>query len=44
MTDRRVVIVPCSGIGETYGSVSREAAYSGLMLDRIEKTKSLFVG
>ncbi len=34
MTDRdkgeqtkRVVIVPCSGIGKTYGTVSREAAY-----------------
>ena len=28
MTDqKRVVIVPCSGIGKTYGSVSREAAY-----------------
>jgi uncharacterized metal-binding protein len=27
MTDlRRVAIVPCSGIGKTYGSVSREAA------------------
>ncbi len=25
--DRAVVIVPCSGIGKTYGSVSREAAY-----------------
>jgi len=24
---RRVVVVPCSGIGKTYGSVSREAAY-----------------
>jgi uncharacterized metal-binding protein len=24
---QRVVIVPCSGIGKTYGSVSREAAY-----------------
>ena len=23
----RVVIVPCSGIGKTYGSVSREASY-----------------
>jgi uncharacterized metal-binding protein len=23
----RVVIVPCSGIGKTYGAVSREAAY-----------------
>ena len=28
MTDqRKVVIVPCSGIGKTYGAVSREAAY-----------------
>ena len=28
MTDsKRIVIVPCSGIGKTYGSVSREAAY-----------------
>ena len=26
-TTRRVVIVPCSGIGKTYGTVSREAAY-----------------
>jgi uncharacterized metal-binding protein len=24
---RKVVIVPCSGIGKTYGSVSREAGY-----------------
>lgn len=24
---RQVVIVPCSGIGKTYGTVSREAAY-----------------
>ncbi len=24
---RRVIIVPCSGIGKTYGTVSREAAY-----------------
>src|SRR5512141_2649993 len=23
----KVIIVPCSGIGKTYGSVSREAAY-----------------
>ena len=29
MTDQiRVVIVPCSGIGKTYGTVSREAAYA----------------
>ena len=25
--DEKVVIVPCSGIGKTYGTVSREAAY-----------------
>jgi len=25
--NQKVVIVPCSGIGKTYGSVSREAAY-----------------
>lgn len=30
---KRVVIVPCSGIGKTYGTVSREAAY-----EVIEKT------
>ncbi len=24
---KRIMIVPCSGIGKTYGSVSREAAY-----------------
>ena len=29
MTDpKQVVIVPCSGIGKTYGTVSREAAYA----------------
>ena len=27
MPGQRIVIVPCSGIGKTYGSVSREAAY-----------------
>ena len=26
--NRRVVIVPCSGIGKSYGTVSREAAYA----------------
>ncbi len=26
-SQNRVVIVPCSGIGKTYGTVSREAAY-----------------
>jgi uncharacterized metal-binding protein len=25
--EQKVVIVPCSGIGKTYGTVSREAAY-----------------
>lgn len=27
---RKVVIIPCSGIGKTYGTVSREAAYEVL--------------
>ena len=27
---RKIVIVPCSGIGKTYGTVSREAAYEVL--------------
>ena len=32
MTDvRRVAVVPCSGIGKTYGTVSREAAYAVTM-------------
>ncbi len=26
-TQSKVVIIPCSGIGKTYGTVSREAAY-----------------
>jgi uncharacterized metal-binding protein len=26
-TQNKVVIIPCSGIGKTYGTVSREAAY-----------------
>jgi uncharacterized metal-binding protein len=25
--DKKIAIVPCSGIGKTYGTVSREAAY-----------------
>lgn len=27
MNAERVIIIPCSGIGKSYGSVSREAAY-----------------
>jgi len=27
-SQHKVVIVPCSGIGKTYGTVSREAAYA----------------
>jgi len=27
MSETKVVVVPCSGIGKTYGTVSREAAY-----------------
>ncbi len=35
----KVVIVPCSGIGKTYGSVSREAAYAITEDLRPEKTQ-----
>jgi len=34
-----VIIVPCSGIGKTYGSVSREAAYDVTEDLRPEKTR-----
>ncbi len=27
MTDHKVIIIPCSGVGKTYGTVSRETAY-----------------
>ncbi len=36
---RKVVIVPCSGIGKTYGSVSREAAYGVTEDLRPEETR-----
>jgi len=36
---RRVVIVPCSGIGKTYGTVSREAAYNVTEDLRPEETR-----
>ena len=35
----RVVIVPCSGIGKTYGTVSREAAYDVIEDLRPEETQ-----
>jgi len=35
----RVVIVPCSGIGKTYGTVSREAAYEVTEEARPDKTE-----
>jgi uncharacterized metal-binding protein len=38
-TARRVVIVPCSGIGKTYGTVSREAAYEITETVRPEDTQ-----
>ena len=45
MTDtgeqRKVVIVPCSGIGKTYGSVSREAAY--IVTEDIKPDETLLV-
>ena len=36
---QRVVIVPCSGIGKTYGTVSREAAYDLTQDIRPQATK-----
>ena len=36
---RKVAIVPCSGIGKTYGTVSREAAYDVTEDLRPEKTQ-----
>jgi uncharacterized metal-binding protein len=36
---RKVVIVPCSGIGKTYGTVSREAAYEITETARPEGTQ-----
>jgi uncharacterized metal-binding protein len=35
----KVVIVPCSGIGKTYGTVSREAAYAVTEEVRPEETQ-----
>ena len=35
----RIVIVPCSGIGKTYGTVSREAAYAVTEEFRPENTR-----
>lgn len=36
---KRVVIIPCSGIGKTYGTVSREAAYELVQDLRPKETK-----
>ncbi len=35
----KIVIVPCSGIGKTYGSVSREAAYCVTEDLRVDETR-----
>lgn len=35
---KKVVIVPCSGIGKSYGTVSREAAYQVTQDDRADQT------
>ena len=37
--EQKAIIVPCSGIGKTYGSVSREAAYVVVEDLRPDKTK-----
>lgn len=36
---KKVVIIPCSGIGKTYGTVSREAAYEVTDEVRPDKTQ-----
>jgi uncharacterized metal-binding protein len=37
--NKQVVIVPCSGIGKSYGSVSREAAYEVVEVLRPEQAR-----
>jgi uncharacterized metal-binding protein len=37
----RVIIVPCSGIGKTYGTVSREAAYD--VVDDLRPTQTQLI-
>lgn len=39
--NKKVVIVPCSGIGKTYGTVSREAAYE--VIEEMRPETSLLV-
>jgi uncharacterized metal-binding protein len=41
INQNRVVIVPCSGIGKTYGSVSREAAYE--VVENVRPTRTQLV-
>lgn len=36
---KKVMIIPCSGIGKSYGTVSREAAYQVTEDDRVENTQ-----
>lgn len=38
-TPRKVIIVPCSGIGKSYGTVSRVAAYQVTEDDRPDQTR-----
>jgi uncharacterized metal-binding protein len=38
MTEQKVAIVPCSGIGKSYGTVSRAAAYQVIEEDRPDAT------
>ena len=38
-TPKKVVIMPCSGIGKSYGTVSRVAAYQVTEEDRPEQTQ-----
>lgn len=36
---KKVIIIPCSGIGKSYGTVSREAAFQVTEDDRAENTR-----
>jgi uncharacterized metal-binding protein len=38
-TPHKVLIIPCSGIGKSYGTVSREAAYQVTEDDRPDQTQ-----
>ena len=36
---KKVIIVPCSGVGKPFGTITREAAYQVTEEDRPERTQ-----